>query len=522
MSGERSTAKDGVGNRLEFYLLTHFGPLWRLIQRNGPLRRQVNRVLINRAIKRVPARPHPLTTLAPYTSWASLTDRTFAARHLPPAVPPDPPLPPEDQTADLFERREEVSCDKSTVLFAHFAQWFTDGFLRGDHAEKPDPRKTSSNHEVDLCQLYGLRPEVTHQLRTFRGGRLKSQIINREEYPPYLCRDGVVRPEFDRLEVVRFGTLSTEQRNGLFAMGGDRTNSTTGFSMLNVLFLREHNRLARVLEADNPEWDDERLFGTARNILTVMLIKIVIEEYINHITPYHFEFSLDPTGVGKQPWYRTNWMAIEFNLLYRWHSLVPSTLRIAGDDVPVYATLFNNDLLTKRGLGPLFEDASRQPAGRVGLFNTDHVLRETEIQSLSSGRTVQLRSYNDYRAYCGYPRVTAFDQITGDPAVQSALEKHYGSVDRVEFYTGVFAEDVRADSALPPLIGRFVGVDAFSQVLTNPLLAPRVYGEATLSPLGMRLIDETRNLSDLLHRNLPEGGRRHLVTMTRPDWRRAR
>ena len=56
----------------------------------------------------------------------------------------------------------------------------------------------------------------------------------------------------------------------------------------------------------------------------MLLIKIVVEEYINHITPYYVKLLADPTrlpepsaGTG------TNWMAIEFNLLYRWHSLMP-------------------------------------------------------------------------------------------------------------------------------------------------------------------------------------------------------
>ena len=101
---------------------------------------------------------------------------------------------------------------------------------------------------------------------------------------------------------------------------------------MNVLFLREHNRVARLLEAALPGWGDARLFETARNILIVLLLKIVIEEYINHIAPYHFEFRLPtPPAFGKrEPWYRTNWMAVEFNLLYRWHSVVPSLLAARG------------------------------------------------------------------------------------------------------------------------------------------------------------------------------------------------
>ena len=41
--------------------------------------------------------------------------------------------------------------------------------------------------------------------------------------------------------------------------------------------------MADELDARNPLWDDERVFQTARNILIPMFIKIVIEQYINHI-----------------------------------------------------------------------------------------------------------------------------------------------------------------------------------------------------------------------------------------------
>ncbi len=247
--------------------------------------------------------------------------------------------------------------------------------------------------------------------------------------------------------------------------------------MLNVLFLREHNRIAGVLAAEYPAWDDERLFQTARNILIVLLIKIVIEEYINHITPYLFKLGADPAPFKNERWYRPNWMAIEFNLLYRWHGLIPSKLQIAGADEPIYHTVFNPAMVVEHGLARLFEDASRQRAGRVGLFNTDPALREVELASIREARDVQLAPYNDYRELAKFPRVTDFDQISGDPAVQAGLRDLYGDVDRIEFFPGLFAEDARPNSVLPSLIGRMVGVDAFSQALTNPLLAPRVFNE---------------------------------------------
>ena len=526
---QRRTVNDGVRNRAEFYSMTHFKPLWDVVQRFRPAERVVNRSLINSAILKMPPRPEPLSTKAPYTSWDSLTDRTFAGRHLRPT--PAENVPDLADVAELFRRGEETRlCPKSTVLFACFAQWFTDGFLRSDRTEPRNPRKTTSSHEIDLCQLYGLNPTVTGLLRAGHDGLLKTdpETTGEEEFPPRLCTpDGKKKGEYDGLDVLRFEISDPKYRDSLFAMGGDRSNSQLGYAMMNVLFFREHNRIARALADEYPEWQDdrdERLFQTARNILTVLLIKVVICEYINHISPFHFKFSLNGASFSKASWFRQNWMAIEFNLLYRWHSLVPSTIQAGDDKIPIQQTLFNNELLLNRGLGQLFEDFSNQPAGRIGLFNTPPNLVPFSIEELSiqHGRDVGLASYNDYRANCGFPRVTDFDQISSDPRVQEALREKYKDVANIEFYVGLFAEDCKPDSALPALIGRMVAVDAFSQAFTNPLLAPRVFKKETFSPLGMRIIEETNSLSDILNRNVEDRGRPYFVSMTRKDWERGK
>ncbi len=518
-TGPRSTAKDGLVNRVEFALTTNLAPVWSFAQQVRPLARLVNRTLVNQAAQRMAPRPNPLSTMAPYTSWASLRDRTFDSRHLPPVVGNG--LPDVQRTADLFTRDGDgEECPKSTMLFAYFAQWFTDGFLRSDRTEPRDVRKNTSTHEIDLCQLYGLTEEVTRVLRTGRGGRLRSQVLGGQELPPYLCENGEVKPEFAGLPTVfGFERLDANQRAGLFAMGLDRANTQIGYAMLTVVFLREHNRVAALLADDHPDWDDERLFQTTRNVLTVLLLNVVIDEYINHITPYHFQFFLDAGAFPNVRWYRPNWMATEFNLLYRWHSLVPSTLSVGGRRLPMEQTLYNNQLIVDNGVGTLLAEASTQPSGRITLLNTAPALRGPEVQSLSQARDVGLASYNDYREYCGFPRATTFDQVTGDVRVQHRLRELYGTVDRVEFYVGLFAEQTRPNSVLPPLLGRMVGVDAFSQAWTNPLLSPRVFNAGTFSARGMRIIEQTRSLAHLVARNDTTVLKTPL-TMTRTQWRR--
>jgi prostaglandin-endoperoxide synthase 2 len=457
-----------------------------------------------------------------YRSWESLTDRRYTGRHLPPdpAFNRDGNLPQLADLAVLFRKRDgkTLLSEKSTLLFPYWVQWFTDGFLRTDRTNR---LRNTSNHEVDLCSVYGLAPTQTHMLRAFAGGRLKSQVLNGEEYPPFYYADpetGTVKPEFDGLYVplndeVR---LPPERKALMFAMGVERSNVQVGYVMFNTLCLREHNRVAALLARSYPHWDDERLFQTARNILVVEILKIVVEEYINHIAPYNFKFIVDPDSFHNEPWYRQNWMSVEFSLVYRWHSALPDTLRYAGTTMPMVDSLWNNQLLIDRGLGTMFEETCKQPGTRIGLFNTaDFLIEAGELPSVALGRTAQLASYNDYRELCKFPRVTAFDQITGDVDAQRELQRLYGHVDKLEFYVGITAEDVRENSALPATIGRFVGIDAFSQALTNPLLAEHVFNEETFSPVGWKLLHEPLTVADLVNRNTPSGRADYDVTFYR-------
>jgi len=523
--GTLSDIRLSVANRLESWLTTHLAGLWKTIERFPRVHRWVNAALIDRAILKIPTRHNPLSTLADYTSWASLTDRTYDSRHLPPAEATPANLPQPEAVAALFSRQGEMTpCEKSTVLFPYFAQWFVDGFLRSERPHPDpqtgepvrDPARNESNHEIDLIQIYGLNDAVTRELRTLEDGLLQTQVINGEEYPPYLY-DGD-RKRFEHVTVVRADQISADQRRQLFAFGSDTGNLQIGFVMMGVLFVREHNRIARSLRAAYPGWNDERLFQTARTVLTVLLIKIVVEEYINHISPNHLKLLADPTAFRNPRWYRQNWMSIEFNLLYRWHSLVPSSFRIDGDDVAVEDTLFNTDAVVHRGLGGCFEDASKQRAGRVGLFNSPPEVWDAEVMSVRQARAVALRPYDEYRALARFPRARRFEDVSSDRRVQEGLRDLYGSVDEIEFYPGLFAEDVRPNGVLPSLIGRMVAIDAFSQAFTNPLLSRRVFNPQTFTPLGWDMIMTTGTLSDLVHRNLPDTHRRYQVTMTRPGW----
>ena len=245
----------------------------------------------------------------------------------------------------------------------------------------------------------------------------------------------------------------------------------------------------------------------------VIILNIIMEEYIYHITPYHFNFFADPESFSKESWYRTNWMSIEFDFVYRWHSAIPETFIYDGKETPMYASLWNNQMLIDKGLGALMEETCSQPATQIGLFNTPEFLIElTELPTIALGRKTQLASYNDYREMCGFPRVTDFNQITGDEYSQKILKELYGHVDKLEFFVGLYAEDVRENSTIPSLVARLIGIDAFSQALTNPLLSPQIFNKETFSPVGWDIIHNTKTVSDLINRNVPQHDRKYNVS----------
>jgi prostaglandin-endoperoxide synthase 2 len=517
----RDTSRDGLRNKIEDFLLTRGRPLWKLVNGQPWISRVVNRVIVNNAVRKAPFRPLRLSTMDDYPSWTSLTDRTWFSRYLPPKDIGN--LPPLDALGQLYVPGPGGSrlSDKSTLLFPTFAQWFTDGFLM---TSATDPRRTTTNHQIDLGQLYGLDESVQRALRLFsedrgRRGRLLSETDKGEEWAPRLFNaDGERDPRFNGVPAPMKmpQTLAAERKATLFAFGGERANSTVYTAAVNTLFLREHNRLCGVIESANPGWGDQRVFQTARNVNVVQLIKIVVEEYINHISPYWFKLLSDPSPCYTAGWNRENWIPVEFNLLYRWHSLVPEVATWKGARLPMADARFGNGPLLTEGLGAALDSASRSEAWRLGLFNTAEMLRPVELASLQQGRDNRLASYNDYRERMSYPRVTRFEQISEDPDVVAALKRLYGDVDRIEFFVGIFAEDPPDRSAVPPLIGRMVALDAFSHALTNPLLSPHVFKEETFTPAGWASIAATSSLRELADRNLPNGAAGLRISMNHP------
>lgn len=555
------------------------------IERVGFLQRTINRLVINSVTSAPPQRPHPYSLWTPdtiaikkdpdvpsppsfgtFVSWPGLVDRAYTGRHLPPVPEAEvAALPPIEQVAALFQRTSFQPSGKTSVLFCFFAQWFTDSFLR---TNPDDARKNTSNHEIDLCQIYGLGAESTRFLRDIRGSRgfLKYRkgeaLAGATELPVYpptlfdpstlevkkefagICYDPILATSFNEtdpphglakdvkeiLSSIGPWTLERDRLLTYYAAGLERANSTIVYSALNTIFLREHNRLAAELAKAYPERagakdGDDWLFETARNINITMLLKIIIEDYINHLAGSPFKLRLEQGFADRCKWYRTNRIAIEFNLLYRWHAMVPDSFSLNGKPLANTEFRFNNSLLEQVGVEAVIEAAAQQHAGRLMLHNTPFFLWRVDQKSVSFARQFRLMGFNAYRRRWKLPSYDSIEALAeGDDALIAELNRLYPEnggipgVERVELPVGLLAESHKSSQPLPALLRQMVASDAFSQALTNPLLAAFVYGADCFTDYGLEAITNTRSFADIVNRNQTPGTRPVQASFSLPDF----
>ncbi len=162
----------------------------------------------------------------------------------------------------------------------------------------------------------------------------------------------------------------------------------------------------------------------------------------------------------------------------------------------------NNEIVLERGLEWVLRQCSRSRAGKVTLGNTPSFLidRHTpdrpsvEERTIALMRYARLASYNDYLERFGLARLRSFADLTADERLQRKLAQLYGDVDELEWYVGIFAEDHPEDGFLGSLLTLMVGHDAFTQVLTNPLLGPHIYNASTFTAAGLQVIAQTGSL----------------------------
>ena len=82
-----------------------------------------------------------------------------------------------------------------------------------------------------------------------------------------------------------------------------------------------------------------------------------------------------------------------------------------------------------------------------------------------------------------------------------ATQRNAITVTSPRWYVGIFAETYPDYMMMGELMTTMVANDAFTQALSNTLLARNVYTDATFTATGMKIINDTTSLQHIVARN---------------------
>lgn len=318
----------------------------------------------------------------------------------------------------------------------------------GSGEERPQNSLTSL---LDLDAVYGASKKRSDFLRTGRDGMMDVSA-------------GDLLP----LNTAQFNNAPNSTTKAFFVAGDHRVNEHPVLTSLHTLFVREHNSLAQELKRKFPTLSDGQLFETARKINIAQFQKIVYQDWYPTVTgtdlPRYtgFNDNVDPT------------VSVEFSTAaFRvGHTMVGLNVKRRGrnnkrlSSTPFCKMFFNLPSFF-RGVGKMEEflrGALVTTAQRVDVEVRDS-LRNFLFQNVAGedgfdlvalniqrARDHNLGTYNELREMFGLPKRRRFAQVTRSRSVQNKLANAYGTVDKVEAWPGMLAEDLKRGSSLPPLI----------------------------------------------------------------------
>lgn len=366
---------------------------------------------------------------------------------------------------------------------------------RSGYSEDGDYREQSNQISafIDGSVIYGSDQERADALRLFEGGLLKTSV-------------GDLLP-FNEAGLDNAGGTS----DSLFLAGDIRANENAALTAMHTVWVREHNRVAQRIARDNPSLNDEEIYQLARQFVSAELQAITYNEFLPAL--------LGEEAVGEYAGYDSsvnpNLSNVFSTAAYRFgHTMLSSELlRLNADgsvaeegNLSLQDAFFNVSALTDHGIDSLLLGASVNTAQEVDTELVDDVRNflfgppgsggfDLAALNIQRGRDHGIGDYNQVRLDMGLAAVTDFSEISSDPDVQARLEDAYGSVDSVDAWVGMLAEDHVEGSTLGVTAGAIIA-EQFRAIRDGD----RFFYENVFSGRQLRDLNNT-TLASVIERN---------------------
>ncbi|XP_068230958.1 prostaglandin G/H synthase 2-like [Palaemon carinicauda] len=465
--------------------LTSHDWFWNIVNKNHGLRDQVSARLYLSLSDFTDSPPTFESDHTFITADAFFNDSLFT-RSLPP-VPircPTPmgtkgpkELPNIDTLVEKLFARKEFHPDpqNSNLLFQYYALHFGRQFVQGPGS---GPQLFKGTGEMDASHIYGTEEKDRQLLRSGINGKLRSQILNGEEFPPSLSDNA---------------DMSTSQplKNQSFALAHPTFSSSPGLFVFATIWLREHNRVCDELLKVHSDWDDERLYETARLIVSGEVVKITLVDFVQHLSQYKLDLSFNPELLHETRFQFHNRIHAEFNHLFDWHPFVADYLLINNANYSLKDYSSPLDPVFNEGIDKFTEALLKTRAGVITAQNHGESLYPFLKEALKASRQLRFQGLNAYRRKFNLMPFGSFEELTGDKEIASLLEEVYEDINAVEFYVGLLVE--RSDSSISGVTMMNMAVAwTIKSIYSSPLCSQLYWKPSTFGgKVGWDIIQNT-------------------------------
>ncbi|XP_052139008.1 alpha-dioxygenase PIOX [Oryza glaberrima] len=499
------------------------------------------------------------------------SQNTFFGRNMEPVDQKDELTSPDPfvVATKLLARREYKDTGKQfNILAAAWIQFMVHDWM--DHMEDTGQIEITAPKEVaNECPLKSFKFHPTKELPTNSDGIKIGHYNVRTAwwdgsavYGNNEERAEKLRTYVDGKLVIGDDGLLLHKENGV-ALSGDIRNSWAGVSILQALFVKEHNAVCDAIKEEHPNLSDEELYRYAKLVTSAVIAKV-------HTIDWTVELLKTKTMRAAM---RANWYGLlgkkikdtfghiggpilgglvglkkpnnhgvpyslteEFTSVYRMHSLIPSTLKLRdptgqpdANNSPPYLEdidigemigLKGEEQLSKIGFEKQALSMGYQACGALELWNYPSFFRNLIPQNLDGtnrsdridlaalevyrDRERSVPRYNEFRRRLFLIPIKSWEDLTSDKDAIETIRAIYGDdVEKLDLLVGLMAEKKIKGFAISE-----TAFNIFILMASRRLEADRFFtsnfNEETYTKKGMQWVKTTEGLRDVINRHYPE------------------
>jgi len=336
--------------------------------------------------------------------------------------------------------------------------------------------------------------------------------------------DGTGRLRTSRRQLLPRNTLGLENAGGpspeLFVAGDERANEQVALTAMHTLWVREHNRMAKLIRRQSPAMDGDEIYELSRAWVGALMQRITYREFL----PVLLGPGALPDYSGWQPSVDGS-IANEFSTAaYRFgHTMVSSQLlrlkrngrSLPGGPLTLRDAFFNPEQVARDGIDPYLRGLAAQQARAIDNMIVDDLRNflfgppgaggfDLASLNIQRGRDHGLDDFNSTRSAYGLAPYRDFYQLTGDAEVAGRLESLYGDVRDIDLWVGGLAERKTPGSLLGETFHAIVA-DQFRRLRDGDrFFYRRMYSGARLQEIENTTLADVIRRNTRIRRELPE------------------